>query len=65
MIRNFLNKIAYPSYKCEDCIGMIQYGCYCDSQGASAPGIGPKWYHRILRKILERNKNEFTCYTNG
>jgi DnaJ-class molecular chaperone len=27
-------------YECENCIGMAEYGCYCQSQGAIAPG-GP------------------------
>ena len=28
------------TYDCEDCIGMIEHGCYCASQGAQVPG-GP------------------------
>lgn len=27
-------------YECENCIGMIEHGCYCKSMGATAPG-GP------------------------
>jgi hypothetical protein len=27
-------------YECENCIGMIEYGCYCKAMGAVAPG-GP------------------------
>lgn len=27
-------------YDCEDCIGMIEHGCYCKAVGAVAPG-GP------------------------
>lgn len=27
-----------PSYfECEDCIGMIEYGCYCAAMGCIAP----------------------------
>lgn len=29
-----------PDYECENCIGMIEHGCYCKAMGAVAPG-GP------------------------
>lgn len=29
-----------PDYECENCIGMIEHGCYCRAMGAVAPG-GP------------------------
>lgn len=29
-----------PDYECQDCIGMKEHGCYCQSVGAVAPG-GP------------------------
>lgn len=32
--------LSVPIYECENCIGMIEYGCYCQAMGAVAPG-GP------------------------
>ncbi len=32
--------MSTPDYECEDCIGMIEHGCYCKAMGAIAPG-GP------------------------
>jgi len=29
-----------PVFECQDCIGMIQHGCYCAAMGACQPG-GP------------------------
>lgn len=34
-----LGRIPAP-YQCENCIGMIEHGCYCMNMGATAPG-GP------------------------
>lgn len=32
-------------YECENCIGMIEHGCYCKAMGASAPGMPPEeWF---------------------
>lgn len=31
---------SLPYYECENCIGMIEYGCYCRAHNAIAPG-GP------------------------
>lgn len=30
-----------PDYECENCIGMIEHGCYCKAMGAAGPG-GPR-----------------------
>lgn len=37
-------------YECENCIGMIEYGCYCKAVGAVAPGgpIAPDASARIV-----------------
>ncbi len=45
--------IAWPSYECEDCVGMRSAGCYCDAMGADRAGGGvvPLW-RRILRKWI-------------
>jgi hypothetical protein len=32
--------IELADYECQDCIGMIEHGCYCKAVGAVAPG-GP------------------------
>lgn len=32
--------MSAPDYECEDCIGMVEHGCYCKAVGAIAPG-GP------------------------
>lgn len=46
---------AYPSFDCEDCLGVHEYGCYCAAMGASAPGIGPtrtqRWALWAYRKL--------------
>lgn len=33
-------------YECENCIGMIEHGCYCQSQGCPAPGVPPEEWDR-------------------
>lgn len=46
-----LHSIAWPSFECEDCIGMAQHGCFCEGMGAPrAGGPGPEWWRRILRR---------------
>ncbi len=31
-------KAAALDYECENCIGMSDYGCYCQAMGATKPG---------------------------
>jgi hypothetical protein len=31
-----------PNYPCENCIGMVQHGCYCQAMGCPAPGVPPE-----------------------
>lgn len=38
---------AYPSFDCEDCVGMREYGCYCAAMGSAAPGVGPTGTQRL------------------
>ena len=40
-LKNWLKSKLWPAYRCEDCIGMGEWGCYCDFHEAYAPG-GPK-----------------------
>lgn len=47
----WLHRWAWPSYDCEDCIGMIHYGCQCNVYGAIAPGVGPARRHLVLRAL--------------
>ena len=55
MFRNRLYKYAYPSYECENCIGMIEHGCFCDKLGSIAPGgVEPNILQKIIRFYLER-----------
>lgn len=36
--------VPTADYECENCIGMIEHGCYCKSQGCPAPGVpAPEW----------------------
>lgn len=50
-IKSFIRNKLYPSFDCEDCIGMKQYGCQCDYYEAIAPGVGPTKFLVFLRKI--------------
>lgn len=49
----WLQRLAYPTYSCEDCEGSIQYGCHCSYDGAVAPGIGPERWRVALRRFLK------------
>lgn len=54
MIRRFdrwLRDLAWPTFACEDCIGMSQYGCYCSYYNAVAPSAGPGEWHLFLRAL--------------
>ena len=50
-VRNALYRAAWPLFACQDCIGMIEYGCQCDVYEAVAPGVGPTRWHRFLRRL--------------
>lgn len=28
-------------YECENCLGMVEHGCYCQKMGCPAPGVSP------------------------
>lgn len=52
MIRRFdwwLRGLAWPTFDCEDCIGMRDHGCYCLYYKAVAPSAGPLPWHDFLR----------------
>lgn len=47
--------IGCKDYECENCIGMIEHGCYCQAMGAVAPGgpseaIGREGYVLVPRE---------------
>lgn len=56
MIFRWLRSIAWPSFDCEDCIGMAEHGCYCSAVGAIAPCTPPHWWHKILQHVLAQTK---------
>lgn len=61
---HFMYKRLYPTYKCENCIGMREYGCYCEQQGvysAVVPGIGPSDTRIRFRKVLDRVRSWIFC----
>lgn len=46
----WLRARAWPTFDCEDCIGMLTpHGCYCSASDAVAPGEGPSEHHLWLR----------------
>jgi len=49
--RRQLEAAAWPTFDCEDCIGMVQHGCYCSASDAVAPGCPPERKHLVLRRI--------------
>jgi hypothetical protein len=54
MIRRILNRLAYPVFDCEGCIGMAQHGCYCSSNDASAPCMPATRLQRIALWFVRR-----------
>lgn len=50
-LRNAIYRAAWPMFSCENCIGMIEYGCQCDAYEAVAPGVSPSRWHRFLRRL--------------
>lgn len=43
--------VEMEDYPCEDCIGMIEYGCYCRAHGCPSPGARPDrlaYIHEML-----------------
>lgn len=51
-LRRKLRTWLYPSFDCDNCIGMPEHGCYCEATGAVAPGLGPEWWRATLRNRL-------------
>lgn len=50
-VRNAIYQAAWPLFACQNCIGMIEYGCQCDVYEAIAPGVGPTKFNRFLRRL--------------
>lgn len=49
-IRRFL----YPTFDCEDCIGMADHGCYCAAYNAVAPCSPVEPWRHALRVLFGR-----------
>lgn len=47
MFRQWLQRVAFPVLECENCVGCIERGCYCMTNDASAPGLGPTRLQRL------------------
>lgn len=47
----WLRCLAWPTFDCEDCIGMRDHGCYCAYYDAVAPSQGPGDWHVFLRRL--------------
>lgn len=45
---------GYPNYECENCIGMIEHGCFCDAMGAGAPAKEPTRWQKFCRWAAEK-----------
>lgn len=45
-------------YECENCIGMIEHGCYCAAMGCTAPG-GPSVQDRLDRTRAEATSQPY------
>jgi hypothetical protein len=50
----WLRELAFPTYDCEDCIGMRDHGCYCSMLDAPAPGMPVEWWREIVRWLYAR-----------
>jgi hypothetical protein len=60
MLADWIVRLAFPSYECEQCVGQEPWrGCYCAYYGASAPNKGPEWWRyklqQAVRWTIERN----------
>lgn len=49
-----IHAALWPSFDCEDCISMIEHGCYCAAMEAVAPCQAPGAIRRGLRAIFTR-----------
>lgn len=55
LLRRRLERLAWPPYDCDDCIGMREHGCYCAYLGSLTPGdaIDPSRYGwRLLHGLI-------------
>lgn len=54
--RRWLERLAWPPYDCENCVGVFEgvSSCYCAYYGAIAPNIGPTRWHLFVRSIHKR-----------
>lgn len=48
-LHRWLHRVGWPTYDCEDCIGMQAHGCYCYGSDAVAPCEGPRNHHLFAR----------------
>ena len=52
-----LNRIAYPSFDCEDCIGAgcgREWPCWCEHMECEAPGVPAKPWRVRMRRWLRK-----------
>ncbi|AFU88080.1 hypothetical protein CcrColossus_gp210 [Caulobacter phage CcrColossus] len=58
----WLDRLGWPSYDCEDCIGAGPGPCYCAYYGGVAPGGPPSEVHdwlRVLHGFLFMDTSQF------
>lgn len=56
-VLRWINRLLYPSYDCEDCIGMmISHGCYCAAYDAVAPCTPPEPWRAWARSLIGKSK---------
>lgn len=48
----YLSRFAFPDYECQNCIGMPEYGCYCQTHGAVAPCKPAHGIRRLVQYSL-------------
>ncbi|MBB5986008.1 hypothetical protein [Sphingobium lignivorans] len=51
--RRVVRSWLYPTFDCENCIGMPEHGCYCAATGATSPNEGPGMLRAWLRIELD------------
>ena len=58
-------EIQQAAYACENCTGMIEHGCYCQTQGCPAPGVPPAEWDRSKEIIPKADVARVTAPLTG